>query len=136
MTRVNGHPGVLLRLTQQNGANTTAIADAIHLPAAGEVPLLDQIAAYLSHSGQESYCLLILDNFEHLIEPGAAIVAGLKAVVVPAGKPDAESETVELNGPEIAVVIVEVPDAPWLIVSVGVDEVIEKFGLNWISMTG
>jgi hydrophobic/amphiphilic exporter-1 (mainly G- bacteria), HAE1 family len=28
-TRVNGHPGVLLRLTQQNGANTTAIADAI-----------------------------------------------------------------------------------------------------------
>ena len=68
--------------------------------------------------------------------PGAAIVAGLKAVVVPAGKPDAESETVELNGPEIAVVIVEVPDAPWAIVSVGVEEVIEKFGLNWISMTG
>jgi hydrophobic/amphiphilic exporter-1 (mainly G- bacteria), HAE1 family len=29
VTRVNGHPGVLLRLTQQNGANTTAIADAI-----------------------------------------------------------------------------------------------------------
>src|SRR5579859_464026 len=35
VTRVNGHPGVLLRLTQQNGANTTAIADAIkqELPA-------------------------------------------------------------------------------------------------------
>jgi hydrophobic/amphiphilic exporter-1 (mainly G- bacteria), HAE1 family len=35
VTRVNGHPGVLLRLTQQNGANTTAIADEIHkeLPA-------------------------------------------------------------------------------------------------------
>jgi HAE1 family hydrophobic/amphiphilic exporter-1 len=35
VTRVNGHPGVLLRLTQQNGANTTAIADAINkeLPA-------------------------------------------------------------------------------------------------------
>jgi multidrug efflux pump subunit AcrB len=29
VTRVNGHPGVLLRLTQQNGANTTAIADSI-----------------------------------------------------------------------------------------------------------
>jgi hydrophobic/amphiphilic exporter-1 (mainly G- bacteria), HAE1 family len=29
VTRVNGHPGVLMRLTQQNGANTTAIADAI-----------------------------------------------------------------------------------------------------------
>jgi HAE1 family hydrophobic/amphiphilic exporter-1 len=29
VTRVNGHPGVLLRITQQNGANTTAIADAI-----------------------------------------------------------------------------------------------------------
>ena len=29
VTRVNGHPGVLLRLTQQNGANTTAIADAV-----------------------------------------------------------------------------------------------------------
>src|SRR5437588_1641589 len=35
VTRVNGHTGVLLRLTQQNGANTTAIADAIkqELPA-------------------------------------------------------------------------------------------------------
>jgi HAE1 family hydrophobic/amphiphilic exporter-1 len=35
VTRVNGHPGVLLRLTQQNGANTTAIADSIktELPA-------------------------------------------------------------------------------------------------------
>ncbi|HLZ29206.1 MAG TPA: efflux RND transporter permease subunit [Chloroflexota bacterium] len=30
VTRVNGHPGVLLRLTQQSGANTTAIADAIN----------------------------------------------------------------------------------------------------------
>ena len=29
VTRVNGHPGVLLRLTQQKGANTMAIADAI-----------------------------------------------------------------------------------------------------------
>jgi len=35
VTRVNGHPGVLLRLTQQSGANTTAIADTINkeLPA-------------------------------------------------------------------------------------------------------
>jgi len=35
VTRVNGHPGVLIRLTQQNGANTTAIADSIkaELPA-------------------------------------------------------------------------------------------------------
>jgi HAE1 family hydrophobic/amphiphilic exporter-1 len=35
VTRVNGHPGVLLNLTQQNGANTTAMADSIkqELPA-------------------------------------------------------------------------------------------------------
>src|SRR5437660_2367397 len=35
VTRVNGHTGVLLRLTQQNGANTTAISDTIkqELPA-------------------------------------------------------------------------------------------------------
>ena len=35
VTRVNGDPGVLLRLTQQNGANTTSIADSVkqELPA-------------------------------------------------------------------------------------------------------
>jgi HAE1 family hydrophobic/amphiphilic exporter-1 len=46
VTRVNGHPGVLLRLTQQNGANTTAIADAIkqELPALrAQLPLDTQL---------------------------------------------------------------------------------------------
>jgi predicted ATPase len=54
-----------------------ALADAILLPAAGDRPLLDQTIAYLTHAGRSSPCLLILDNFEHLIDPGAALVATL-----------------------------------------------------------
>jgi hypothetical protein len=45
-------------------------------------------------------------------EPGAAIDAGLKLTVTPAGAPDAVRATAELNPPETAVVIVEVPLLP------------------------
>jgi hypothetical protein len=44
--------------------------------------------------------------------PGAAIEIGLKLAVTPAGKPDAESETAELNPPLMVVEIVEVPELP------------------------
>ena len=45
--------------------------------------------------------------------PGAAIELGLKLTVTPAGKPEAESETAELNPPLMVVDIVEVPELPW-----------------------
>lgn len=45
-------------------------------------------------------------------EPGAAIDAGLKLTVTPEGAPDAFRETAELNPPEIAVVMVDVPLLP------------------------
>lgn len=42
-------------------------------------------------------------------DPGAAIVTGLKVTVTPLGWPEAESAIAELNEPEMAVVIVDVP---------------------------
>ena len=45
-------------------------------------------------------------------EPGAAIEAGLKLTVTPAGTPDAARATAELNPPETAVVMVEAPLLP------------------------
>jgi hypothetical protein len=47
-------------------------------------------------------------------DPGAAIEAGLKLTVTPLGAPDAVRVTAELNPPEIAVVMVEVPLPPWV----------------------
>ena len=48
-----------------------------------------------------------------LPEPGAAIDAGLKLTVTPAGWPDAVKAMAELKPPEIPVVIVDVPLPPW-----------------------
>jgi hypothetical protein len=47
-----------------------------------------------------------------LPEPGAAIGVGLKLTVTPDGCPVADKATEELNPPETAVVIVEVPLFP------------------------
>lgn len=45
-------------------------------------------------------------------DPGAAIDAGLKLAVTPVGNPDAASAIAELNPPETAVVMVELPVLP------------------------
>jgi len=45
--------------------------------------------------------------------PGAAIDAGLKLTVTPAGRPEAEREIAELNPPLTAVEIVALPELPW-----------------------
>ena len=42
--------------------------------------------------------------------PGAAMEAGLKVAVTPAGNPEAESETAELKPPLTVVEIVELPE--------------------------
>ncbi len=47
-----------------------------------------------------------------LPEPGAAIDVGLKLTVTPAGWPVADKPTAELNPPETATPIVEVPLLP------------------------
>lgn len=49
-------------------------------------------------------------------EPGTGILAeaGLKLTVTPAGAPDAVRAISELNPPEIAVVMVELPLLPWV----------------------
>ena len=47
-----------------------------------------------------------------LPDPGAAIDAGLKLTVTPAGWPVADKPTAELNPPEMATPIVEVPLLP------------------------
>src|SRR3954452_16357118 len=44
-------------------------------------------------------------------EPGAAIEAGLKEAVTPAGRPEAEREMAEVKPPEAAGVMVELPEA-------------------------
>ena len=45
-------------------------------------------------------------------EPGAAMDAGLKVAVTPAGAPDAVRAIAELNPPDTAVVMVETPLFP------------------------
>lgn len=45
-------------------------------------------------------------------EPGEAMEVGLKAAVTPLGRPEAESAIAELNPPETAVVMVELPVPP------------------------
>ena len=47
-----------------------------------------------------------------LPEPGAAIDVGLKLTVTPVGIPDAVRATAELNPPDTAVVMVELPLLP------------------------
>jgi len=60
--------------------------------------------------------------------PGAAIEAGAKLAVTPAGKPEAESETAELKPPLTVVEIVELPDVPWTTVRLVGDALSVKFG--------
>ena len=61
-------------------------------------------------------------------DPGAAIVAGLKLTVTPVGWPEADSPIAELNPPETAVVIVDLPLEPWATESELGDGVMVKFG--------
>jgi predicted ATPase/DNA-binding SARP family transcriptional activator len=52
-----------------------AIADALHLP--GHAPPLDRVAAFLGERTPEPPALLVLDNFEQLVDEGAPLVAAL-----------------------------------------------------------
>ena len=49
--------------------------------------------------------------------PGAAMEAGLKLAVTPAGNPEADNETAELKPPLTVVEMVEVPEEPWVTLS-------------------
>ena len=46
--------------------------------------------------------------------PGAVMEAGLKLAVTPAGNPDADKETAELNPPLTAVEMVLLVEPPWV----------------------
>ena len=60
--------------------------------------------------------------------PGAAIEAGLKLAVTPVGRPEAVRETAELKPPVTAVVIVVLPELPWVTDTLGGDAVRVKSG--------
>ena len=62
-------------------------------------------------------------------EPGTAIDAGLKLTVTPEGTPDAVRAMAELNPPEIAVVMVDVPLLPAAAETVAGDAEIVKAGV-------
>ena len=62
-------------------------------------------------------------------EPGAAIEVGLKPTVTPVGAPDDVSAITELNPPETAVVIFEVPLLPAVTVTAVGDAEIVKAGV-------
>ena len=49
--------------------------------------------------------------------PGAGIEAGLKLAVTPDGRPEAESETAELNPPPVVTETVVVAELPWLMLN-------------------
>ena len=61
--------------------------------------------------------------------PGAAIEAGLKLAVTPAGNPEADNATAELNPPLTVVEIVELPDVPCVTETVAGEALIVKFGV-------
>jgi hypothetical protein len=63
-------------------------------------------------------------------EPGAAIDDGLKETVTPEGAPEADSAMALLKPPEIAVVMVELPAAPWAIETALGEAEIEKSGVG------
>jgi hypothetical protein len=69
-----------------------------------------------------------------LPEPGAAIEAGLKVTVTPAGWPEAESAMAELKPPETVVEIVELPAAPFAIETELGDAEMVKFGVGTLVM--
>jgi len=71
-------------------------------------------------------------------EPGAAIESGVKVATAPEGKPEAESETAELNDPDMVVEIVELAAVPCCIDRVDGESETEKSleGLNCTSKTG
>jgi hypothetical protein len=58
--------------------------------------------------------LLAVNVRVELPVPGAAIDAGLKLAVTPAGKPDADRLTAELKPPDPAVDMVVLPELPWV----------------------
>ena len=59
-------------------------------------------------------------------DPGAAMDAGVKLTVTPAGWPVADKATAELNPPEMAVVIVDKPASPRTVTEAG-EAAIVKF---------
>jgi hypothetical protein len=62
-----------------------------------------------------------------LPEPGAAMDAGTKLTVTPAGWPVADKATAELNPPEMATPIVEVPLLPRpTVTELGEDEMVKS----------
>lgn len=69
-------------------------------------------------------------------EPGAAIEAGLKPAVAPAGRPAAESAIEELKLPDRLETIVDEPAPLWGIVSDDAEADNEKFGPKMMSMIG
>jgi hypothetical protein len=74
--------------------------------------------------------LLALNVNVELPEPGAAIEAGLKEAVTPAGSPVAESDTAELKPPETVVEIVVVFVPPCATDTVVGDALMAKFGVG------
>jgi len=60
-----------------------------------------------------------------LPEPGAAIDAGAKLTVTPAGCPVADKATAELNPPETAVVMVDLPVSPATVSEAGDAEMVK-----------
>ena len=59
-------------------------------------------------------------------DPGAAMDAGTKLTVTPAGCPVADKATAELNPPETAVVMVDLPVSPTTLTEVGEAEMVKS----------
>ncbi len=84
--------------------------------------------------------LLAVNVSVELPLPGAAIEAGLKFAVTPAGRPDADNETTELNVPVMVVEIEVLPELPCVTERLVGDALTPKsavvLGLKMISTTG
>ncbi len=114
-------------------------AVSVKLPVAGAVTVSETVAVcvvpppvpvtvivYVPVAVVDATAIVIVD----VPEPGAAIDVGLKLTVTPVGWPDAVSAIAELNPPDTAVVIVEVPLLPCTTeTEVGEAEMV-KFGVG------
>jgi hypothetical protein len=61
--------------------------------------------------------------------PGAAMEAGLKEAVTPAGNPETDNETAELNPPTTAVVMAEVTVEAWATETLAGEALMVKSGV-------
>lgn len=118
--------GVVAALTVRGTVNVCVIPPPLAVTVTFAVPVV---------------AVLLAENVSvELPLPGAAMDAGLKLAVTPDGNPDADSDMAELKPPAAVVLMVLVPELPWVSERLAGEALKAKsgvvLGLKMISSTG